>query len=171
MCQQTPVDLIIPKLAPLWPIFIISPLPEAVWAEIFWVVLMTITCVSILACQRIPQNCEKHFIYPWTAATSAMQGGSSTTTTGHERREVFPACDEKVKEKNSHSLLFITETFSTVLPAQAEPLGHCHADTGVALQKHRKHRSFHALNVLKTGFGGFFWSDLQAGAMESGTLK
>lgn len=31
------VDLILPKLAPLWPIFIISPLPEAVWAEIFWV--------------------------------------------------------------------------------------------------------------------------------------
>lgn len=98
VCQQTPVDLIIPKLVPLWPTFIISPLPEAVWAETFWVFLMTITCVSILACQRIPQ---KHLIYPWTAPTSAMQGGSSNTTQrpGHERREVFPICDEKAKEK------------------------------------------------------------------------
>lgn len=83
-----------------------------------------------------------------------MQGGSSNTTQrpGHERREVFPTCDEKAKEKTSYSLFFITETFSTVLPPQPVPLGRCHADTGVALQKHRKHRSFRALNVLKTDF-------------------
>lgn len=57
---------------------------------------------------------------------------------GMTGRKFLPICDEKAKKKNSYSLIFITETFSRVLPAQAVPLGHCHADTGVALQKTQK---------------------------------
>lgn len=60
---------------------------------------------------------------------------------------------QKNKLKKKFIQLLITETFSRVLPAQAVPLGHCHADTGVALQKTQK---FSCSECAKNWFFLFF---------------
>lgn len=97
----------------------------------------------------------KHFTYPWTVTTSAVQHGSSQAHSDlgmKGQKSPQPVTRRQKKKKTLHSKFLSTKTFSTVLPTQSVPSGHCHADTGAIPQMHKEYRSFRALIVLKIDF-------------------
>lgn len=107
--SNTPLDLITQELAPLWLIFIISPLSEAVRFGVF---LMTITCIYS-ACHPKEHlstlQAGKHFTSPSTVGTSAEQRGSSWThcAVGLKGRK-FPQPGTRKQKKQLYTWCFLT---------------------------------------------------------------